>query len=504
MLLCGGRRLGGIRFPEFDEAAGDGGHYRTSLRRTLFWFNDTPCYHSRVHKTVVINAVGLTPKLLEHMPVTRQFAKQSGVATIGHVLPAVTCSVQATYLTGTFPAEHGIVGNGWYFRDECEVRFWHQSDKLVQRPRIWDVARQRDPSFTCANLFWWNAMYSGADITVTPRPMYPADGRKLPDVWTNPPQLRFSLQQQLGQFPLFKFWGPATTIESTRWIADAAILVDAQFNPTLTLIYLPHLDYSLQRVGPDDLSIPHDCAQLDGVIQSLLDRYSQQNARIIILSEYGIAPVSRPVHLNRLLRTQKLITIREELGLELLDAGASAAFAVADHQIAHIYVNDPSKRDMVRELLRGTPGVADMLDRDAQRALGIDHPRSGEFVAIAQADSWFTYYYWLDDSRAPDFARTVDIHRKPGYDPVELFIDPKLSAPKLRIAGKLVKRKLGMRALLDVIPLDATLVRGSHGREPAAANQSPLLITSTPQLLPSDRIGPASVCDLILNHLTNS
>jgi predicted AlkP superfamily pyrophosphatase or phosphodiesterase len=454
-----------------------------------------------VHKTVVINAVGLTPKLLGYMPATREFAHRSRVATIGHVLPAVTCSVQATYLTGTLPREHGIVGNGWYFGDECEIRFWHQSDKLVQRPRIWDIAKQRDPSFTCANLFWWNAMYSGADITVTPRPMYPADGRKLPDVWTNPPQLRFDLQKQLRQFPLFKFWGPATSIESTRWISDSAILVDAQFKPTLTLIYLPHLDYALQKVGPDDPSIPRECAELDGVMRTLLDHYTSQGAHIIILSEYGIAPVSRPVHLNRLFRTQKLITIREEMGLELLDAGASAAFAVADHQIAHIYVNDPSKRDLVQQLLRSAAGVAEVLDRDAQRAVGLDHPRSGDFVAVAEADSWFTYYYWLDDSRAPDFARTVDIHRKPGYDPVELFIDPKLAMPKMRIALKLLRRKLGMRSLLDVIPLDATLVRGSHGRAPANDEQSPLLITSGSDLIDSDRVHPTRVCQIILDHL---
>jgi predicted AlkP superfamily pyrophosphatase or phosphodiesterase len=347
-------------------------------------------------------------------------------------------------------------------------------------------------------------MYSGADITVTPRPMYPADGRKLPDVWTSPPQLRSNLQKQLGQFPLFKFWGPATSIESTRWIADAAMLVDVWFNPTLTLIYLPHLDYALQKVGPDDPSIPRECAELDGVMRTLLDHYTSQGAHIIILSEYGIAPVSRPVHLNRLFRAQKLITIREEMGLELLDAGASAAFAVADHQIAHVYVNDPSKRDLVQQLLRSTPGVAEVLDRDGQRAAGIDHLRSGEFVVIAEADSWFTYYYWLDDAVAPDFARTVEIHRKPGYDPVELFIDPKLSMPKLRIAAKLLKRKLGMRTLLDVIPLDAALVGGSHGREPATADQSPLLITSSPQLLASDRIRPTAVCSLILDHLSLS
>src|SRR5688572_26501043 len=302
-----------------------------------------------MRKTLVINAVGLTPSLLgQHTPRLKAFADGGALANIGGGLPAVTTTVQSTYLTGAWPNQHGIVGNGWYFRDECEIKFWRQSNHLVQRPKIWEKAKRLDPSFTCANLFWWYAMYSHADYTVTPRPMYPADGRKLPDVWTNPPELRDALQRELGQFPLFKFWGPATSIESTRWIADAAIRVDRKHNLTLTLVYLPHLDYQLQRVGPDLSKVGKDLAEVDGVVGSLLDHYEKAGARVIVLSEYGITRVSRPVHLNRVLREAGLIAVREELGRELLDAGASAAFAVADHQVAHVYVNDPSKLDEVR------------------------------------------------------------------------------------------------------------------------------------------------------------
>jgi predicted AlkP superfamily pyrophosphatase or phosphodiesterase len=436
-----------------------------------------------VYKTVVINAVGLTQQLLARMPNAQ---KAGRAATIEHVTPAVTCSVQATYLTGTLPREHGIVGNGWYFRDECEVRFWHQSDKLVQRPRIWEIAKARDASFTCANLFWWNAMYSSADVTVTPRPMYPADGRKLPDVWTHPADLRFELQAKLGQFPLFKFWGPGASIESTAWIASSAMEVDRRFNPTLTLIYLPHLDYALQQFGPEDARIDADL--------------NQTGTRVVILSEYGIEPVTKPpVHLNRALRNQGLLAVRDEVGHELLDAGASAAFAVADHQIAHVYVNDLSKINQVDEILRSTPGVAEVFDRNAQRAIGLDHPRSGEFVAIAEPGTWFTYYYWLDGARAPDYARTVDIHRKPGYDPAELFLNPKLSLVQARIAMKLLQRRLGFRTLLDVIPLDATLVRGTHGREPARADQRPVFISSL--RMDDDSIPASEVCASLLLHL---
>jgi predicted AlkP superfamily pyrophosphatase or phosphodiesterase len=455
-----------------------------------------------MHKTVVLNVVGLTRSLIgEHTPRLAMLSERSNVAAIGSVLPAVTTTVQSTYLTGTLPREHGIVGNGWYFRDECEVKFWRQSNHLVQRPKVWDAAKRIDPSFTCANLFWWYAMYSTADYTVTPRPMYPADGRKLPDVWTTPPELRDELQERLGQFPLFKFWGPATSIESSRWIADAALEVDRRFNPTLTLVYLPHLDYVLQRVGPDVAKAARDLAEIDGVVGDLLDHYEQTGARVIVLSEYGMARVSKPVHLNRVLRENGLLAVREELGRELLDAGASIAFAVADHQVAHVYVNDPGRLDEVRALVEATPGVERVLGEYTKAEAGLDHARSGELVAIAAPNAWFTYYYWLDGARAPDFASTVDIHRKPGYDPAELFIDPTLPAAKLKIAATLLRKKLGFRTLLRVIPTDATLVHGSHGRAPASDDEAPLLLTSR-ALEDRPRVAATDVYHLILKHLT--
>lgn len=454
-----------------------------------------------MRKTVVINVVGLTKELLAHMPALRKFAEQGKVATIGHVTPAVTCSVQATYLTGKLPSEHGIVGNGWYDRDDCEVKFWKQSDKLVQAPRIWDIARKRDPSFTCANLFWWYAMYSSCDVTVTPRPQYPADGRKIPDVWAHPEGWRDQLQKKLGQFPLFKFWGPAANFESTQWIIDAAVEVGSNVKPWFLCAYVPHLDYCLQRCGPDAALIADELAMLDKALASLIWSAEVGGLRVVILSEYGIEPVSRPVHLNRQLRIQNLIAIREESGRELLDAGASMAFAVADHQIAHIYVNDLKKMDEVEQIVKSMPGVESVLRGTAKAQAGLDHPRAGDLIAIAEPGAWFTYYYWLDDNRAPDFARTVDIHRKPGYDPVELFLDPKKPIIKARIAWKLLKRKLGFRALLDVIPLDATLVKGSHGRPPSSREKGPVFITNQPQLLERDHVEATDVCDLILRHV---
>jgi predicted AlkP superfamily pyrophosphatase or phosphodiesterase len=465
-------------------------------------------YSSAVHKTVVINVVGLTPGLIspENTPRLHAFAAAGRLANVGSVVPAVTTTVQSTYLTGKWPSEHGVVANGWYFRDECEIKFWRQSNNLVESPKIWDVAKRIDPSFTCANLFWWYAMYSRADYTVTPRPMYPADGRKLPDVWTNPPELRDSLQRELGQFPLFSFWGPATSIEATQWIANSALSVDKQFNPTLTLVYLPHLDYVLQKIGPDALNpkVPKDLREVDAVCGQLFDHFTSRGARVIVLSEYGITRVSKPVHLNRVLREHGLITVRDELGHELLDAGASKAFVVADHQVAHVYVNDPSKLNEVKELVASTPGVERVLDADGKREWQLDHPRSGELVAIAQPGAWFTYYYWRDDARAPDFARTVDIHRKPGYDPAELFLDPKLRMAKTKIRLMVLKKKLGFRSLVRAIPLDASLVNGSHGRPAERPEDGPLLMTNDASLLsPGDEsIAPTDVFHTILRHLT--
>ena len=344
-------------------------------------------------------------------------------------------------------------------------------------------------------------MYSSADVTVTPRPMYPADGSKIPDCYTKPGDLRDSLQAELGRFPLFKFWGPAASIDSTKWLAEAAKRVEARFNPDLTLVYLPHLDYGLQKKGPALDGIRRDLGELDAVAGDLIEFYEERGARVIVLSEYGIVPVSRPVHPNRVLREAGLVAYRMELGREVIDIGGSEAFAMADHQLSHVYVRDPARVGEVRALLEKVAGVGEVLDEDGKREYGLDHERSGELVLIAEPDAWFTYYYWLDDDKAPDYARTVDIHRKPGYDPVELFLDPAIRVPPLALGSRLVRKKLGFRTLMDVIPLDATLVKGSHGRIPDDPSKGPLLMTRQADLLPDGDLAATDVHDLILRHL---
>lgn len=453
-----------------------------------------------MQRSVVLNVVGLSRALLGGPHTPHLNALLANSVPIHTLTPAVTCSVQATYLTGKLPSSHGIVGNGWYFRELGEVLFWRQSNQLIQGDKLWDVARRRNPAFTVAHTFWWYAMNSSADYALTPRPLYCADGLKLPDCYSTPAGLRERFNQEFGQFPLFQFWGPATSIVASDWIARAAMAIEDTHQPTLQLVYLPHLDYCLQKLGPQG-DIAQDLAEIDALCGQLLAYFQPRGCRVVVLSEYGITPVQRPIHPNRLLRDAGLLTLKADLGREYLDPTASRAFAVADHQICHVYVRHPSDLPRVREVFAQQPGIEQILDQEGKRAAGLDHPRSGELVLVAQADSWFSYYWWQDDARAPDYARTVNIHAKPGYDPCELFIDPAIRFPRLKLATTLAKKALGMRYLMDVIPLDASLVKGSHGRITDSPDDGPLLMTTEPALLTSDRIAATEVHDLLLRHI---
>jgi predicted AlkP superfamily pyrophosphatase or phosphodiesterase len=447
-------------------------------------------------KTVVIDIVGLSSNLIgEFTPFIKQYITNRSLATIDPVLPAVTTTVQSTYITGKWPSEHGIVGNGWYDREECEVKFWKQSNKLVHAEKIWERAKREDPNFTCSTMFWWYNMYTSSNYSVTPRPNYLADGRKMPDCYSHPAELRDELQAKLGQFPLFQFWGPGANIKSTEWIADASMFTDDKYDPTLTLIYLPHLDYCLQKFGPDFAKINKELHEIDRIVEKLVKFYEKKGASIILLSEYGIAPVNNPIHLNRLFRQNGLLQIRVERGLELLDPGASKAFVVADHQVAHVYINDPSVTEKVRKLLENVPGISLILNREAQVEYNIDHERAGEFVLMADERSWFTYYFWLDDAVAPDYARVVDIHKKPGYDPVEMFM-----TSKARAGYKLLRKKAGFRYVMDVIPLDATLIKGSHGSIQTPSEYHSVLITNDKRS-DNKRVIATEVYNVIWKHL---
>jgi predicted AlkP superfamily pyrophosphatase or phosphodiesterase len=456
-----------------------------------------------VRRTLVLNVVGLTPGLVgEHTPNLAALARQGALRPLATIEPAVTGAVQATFTTGLLPRDHGCVADGWYYRDTTEVALWRQSSALVSGERIWDAAKKRDPAFTCANLLWSFNMYSSADFAVTPQPQQPADGRKVPDLHTHPSTLRDELQRELGAFPLFKFWGPAADISSSSWIARCAARVWERQKPTLSLVHLPHLAYNLQRLGPRHADVPKDLRAIDALCGDLIEQATTDDAAIIVLSGYGVTEVNGAIPLNQVLRRADLLAVRREEAGEQLDAGASEAFAVVDHQLAHVYVKRRQRVGEVQRLLQGLAGVEAVWGGEEKRAHGLDHPRSGELVVLSARDRWFSYPFWLDDELAPDYARTVDVNRKPGHDPVELFLDPALAMPKLKIASTLLRRRLGFRALLDIIPLDASLVKGSHGRLPDAPTEGPLFITSDPTRLPAgDAVDARAVKDTVLAHV---
>jgi predicted AlkP superfamily pyrophosphatase or phosphodiesterase len=401
---------------------------------------------------VLINVVGLTPR--DVGPHTPNLAKLGAARPLRGVVPAVTCTAQATMLTGLPPQRHGVVGNGWYHPRLGEVRFWVQANRAMDGEKAYEAAKKKNPEFTCAKLFWWFNQGAAVDWSVTPKPHYGADGSKVFDIQSSPPELAADLKSRHGDFPFLSFWGPKSGLPSSDWIARASADVIRKYSPTLTLVYLPHLDYDHQRFGPGNAALLREVDACAGLV---IDAARVKGAAVAAVSEYGIRPVARALFPNRALRTAGLLSVRDGPFGEMLDVFGSKAFAVCDHQVAHVYAREPDLAEEAAACLKEF-GIAFVGKRRAEIAL--DHARAGDAVLLAPRDAWFAYDYWLDERRAPDFARTVDIHRKPGYDPRELFAIP---GAGLRAAKRLAQKKLGFRYLMDVVPLDASLVKGSHG-----------------------------------------
>ncbi len=322
-------------------------------------------------------------------------------------------------------------------------------------------------------------MNTDVDISVTPRPAYHADGKKSPDIYTWPPELKQTLIAQHGEFPLFKFWGPLSNIVSSAWIADSFCSTSEQSPCDLSLCYLPHLDYDFQRFGPSGDHVARNLEELDNCVGKIINHADNQGAEIIVVSEYGIEPCDYAVPINRALREQGFLAVTTNATGELLDPGMSKAFAVCDHQIAHIYCQSPSDIQSCKQTLASLAGIDRLYIGEERKEIGLDHPRSGDIIALAEQTAWFLYDYWLNDAMKPDFAHSIEIHKKPGYDPRELFFDPK--GGKLRSAKALLRKKLGLRYTMNPVPLDPSLVKGSHGRLPSAPERGPLLIASNAQ-----------------------
>ncbi|HQR06732.1 MAG TPA: alkaline phosphatase family protein [Gemmatales bacterium] len=429
---------------------------------------------------IIINAVGMTSRLLAHASRLQSLAQSGWSRSLRETLPAVTCTAQASLLTGKPPSEHGVVANGWLFRDTMEVRFWQQSNRLIEAEPFYVTARREATKegrrFRCAKLFWWFNQGADVEFSVTPKPHYGADGNKAFGVTGQPEGLCEGIEKEIGKFPFPAFWGPNSGLKSTAWIARCAAKVVRNHQPELSLVYLPHLDYEPQRRGPSGCDMKKHVAELDDSLQPLLDAAKNIGARIWVVSEYGHCDVDQPVYLNRELRQSGWLQVRMGPFGEQLETFASEAFAVCDHQLAHVYVRRPEMIQPIGDKLASLSGVGRVYFGEERAEIGLNHPRSGEIVVLSKPNAWFAYPFWLEHHLAPDYARCIDIHRKPGFDPCELFYDPKLLWPIGRAIRRLLQKKLGFRTLFDVIPLNASLVRGSHGLPATHEADRPILI----------------------------
>ena len=448
---------------------------------------------------VILNTVAAQSTDIALAPRLHALAQTGWSRPLHEVMPAVTCSAQASMLTGKLPEEHGIVGNGWLFRDTLEVRFWQQSNRLIQAEPVYATLQRH--GIRTAKLFWWFNQGAAVDLALTPKPHYGADGSKAFDVQSYPEAWAGKLVAKLGRFPFQSFWGPMAGLPSTQWIARSAaeVLLASGGPPQLTLVYLPHLDYEPQRRGPKGCDWKKLVGELDAACEPVLDAARQVGAAVWVVNEYTHVEVDQPIYLNRVLRQAGLLAARDGPFGEQLEIYASIAFAVCDHQLAHVYLSDRTKLAAVRELIERQAGVDRAYAGEQRAEIGLNHERAGDLVVLAKPNAWFAYPFWLDDRRAPDYARTVDIHRKPGYDPCELFFDPQRLWPFARAMGKVAMKKLGLRTLVDVIPLDASLVRGSHGLCVSDPMDKPVFVGSG--AIPDAALVPQTgLRDRILTH----
>ncbi|BBO87579.1 alkaline phosphatase family protein [Desulfosarcina ovata] len=409
---------------------------------------------------VVFNVVGLSPKylnLLRELPNFSDLMSNGLAVPVDPVFPALTLPAQASLVTGSWPEQHGIVANGFYDRNRMEVSFWDQHRFLVQGRPLWERIKRRRPDMTTAVLFWQNTLHGQADIIVTPKPMH-AEHELIQWCYSKPVGYYESLVEEIGPFNLFDYWGPFASPNASRWIIDSAVATMRRHRPHLMMVYLPHLDYSCQKYGPDDSRVVEDLKIADTLIGNFRDALGDMGlddrTTLAVVSEYALSPVSDAVSPNRILRDAGLLAVREIQGREYLDIEFSRAFAMVDHQIAHVYVHDENDCDAVASLLQGTPGIQALWDGERKHRAHVNHRRSGELIVLADPDRWLAYYWWLDSGKAPDFADHVDIHRKPGYDPLELFIDEKTFK----------------------IFSDTTLIKGSHGLPARDRDQMAMLM----------------------------
>ncbi|HVU86578.1 MAG TPA: alkaline phosphatase family protein [Pirellulales bacterium] len=435
-------------------------------------------------RVVLLSIPGLRAQDIAAMPNLARLAATGEQTALVPSFPCVTCPVQSAMTTGALPAEHGVVANGFYWRDKQEIEMWTAWNDCIQRPQIWDLLHERDLGISSAVWFPLHSKGCGADYICTPAPIHNPDGTESLWCYTKPTELYGELRDALGHFPLQHFWGPIANIKSSAWIIDSAIHAARTWKPDFFYVYLPHLDYAAQKNGPDSPEAKAALAALDEVLGKLLSAfrqiYGEREPLWLVASEYAIVPVDHVTYPNRVLREAGLLKINARNDGEHIDLAQSAAWALVDHQFSHVFVRDrdPATIERVAELFRDREGFAEVLLASDQNSYGLRHERSGDVVLVSTPNSWQAYYYWLDDARAPGFARTVDIHRKPGYDPVELFFDPATKG----------------------IPLNANLVRGSHGAPAREPFQRGVIVSSERGVLVGNALADTDVCDLVLRQ----
>lgn len=439
---------------------------------------------------VLLSIPGLRERDLAHMPALRKLVADGDSAPLASSFPAVTLPVQANMTTGLPPNEHGVVANGYYWRERHEVEMWTAWNDAVQRPQLWDLLHDHDEQITSAVWFPMFAKGAGADYICLPAPIHNPDGSESLWCYTRPEAMYGELRDALGHFPLQHFWGPIAAITSTEWIVSSAVWTAERHKPNFFYIYVPHLDYAAQKNGPDSPEATAACEQLDAqvarLVEGLTGAYGEGSPLWIVASEYVIVPVSRVVYPNRDLRAAGfLTTLQDEDARERIDFEKTPAFAMADHQVAHVFVKDRDEGVIGRivDRFRQKPGVASVLAGDDRDRYDLAHERAGDVVLVAEANSWFAYYYWEDDALAPRFARTVDIHQKPGYDPVELFFDAEAH-----------------QAGIGHTPLDATLVQGSHGAPTTSEAQRGVILSSQKGAFVERTMADTDVADLVLRQ----
>jgi len=432
---------------------------------------------------VLLSVPGLREKDVQGMKRLRELLAGGEIADLVPSFPCVTCPVQANMTTGKLAREHGVVANGFYRRDRQQVEMWTAPNDCIAEPQLWGLLSERDPALKSAVWFPLHSKECQAEYVCTPAPIHNPDGSESLWCYTRPTELYGTLRDRLGHFPLKHFWGPLANVRASEWIADSASYAARTWQPNFFYIYLPHLDYAAQRSGPDSAAAGAAVAELDQLVGKLAEGFREaygDDLLWLVAGEYAIVPVGHVAYPNRLLREAGLLRVREEDDGEHLDLAASRAWALVDHQFSHVFVADAEEATVrkVADLFDGEPGIAEVLVGGDLHRYGLNHPRSGELVLVSTAESWQAYYWWLSDDRAPAFARTVDIHRKPGYDPVELCLDPATKS----------------------IPLEAGLVKGSHGAPAVDSRQKATIVSSEPGLFPGVSINDTDVFGAVLRH----